>query len=34
MKDLDFYYMLLIFIKYAWVVPLKDKKGVRNVDAF
>ena len=26
--------MLLIFIKYAWVVPLKDKKGVRNVDAF
>ena len=26
--------MLLIFIKYAWVVPLKDKKSVRNVDAF
>ena len=23
-----------IFIKYAWVVPLKDKKGVSNVAAF
>ena len=23
-----------IFIKYAWVVPLKDKKGVSIVDAF
>ena len=23
-----------IFSKYAWVVPLKDKKGVSNVDAF
>ena len=23
-----------IFSKYAWVVPLKDKKGVRIVDAF
>ena len=26
--------MLLIFSKYAWVVPLKDKKGVSIVDAF
>ena len=28
--------MLLIdiFSKYAWVVPLKDKKGVSAVDAF
>ena len=23
-----------IFSKYAWVVPLKDKKGVSIVDAF
>ena len=23
-----------IFSKYAWVFPLKDKKGVRIVDAF
>ena len=23
-----------IFSKYAWVVPLKDKKGVSVVDAF
>ena len=23
-----------IFSKYSWVVPLKDKKGVRIVDAF
>ena len=23
-----------IFSKYAWIVPLKDKKGVSSVDAF
>ena len=23
-----------IFSKYAWVVPLKDKKGISIVDAF
>ena len=23
-----------IFSKYAWVVPLKDKEGVKIVDAF
>ena len=23
-----------IFSKYAWVVPLKDKKGVSTVDVF
>ena len=23
-----------IFTKYAWVVPLKDKKGISIVDAF
>ena len=26
--------MLLIYSKYAWVVPLKDKKGVSIVNAF
>ena len=34
-KELDFYYVLLIFFsKYAWVVPLKDKKGISIVKAF
>ena len=23
-----------IFSKYAWVVPLKDKKGITNANAF
>ena len=32
--DLDFYCVIDIFSKYAWVVPLKDKKGVSIVDAF
>ena len=27
-------YVIDIFTKYAWVVPLKDKKGVSTVDAF
>ena len=27
-------YAIDIFSKYAWVVPLKDKKGVSIVDAF
>ena len=27
-------YVIDIFSKYAWVVPLKDKKGVNIVDAF
>ena len=27
-------YVINIFRKYAWVVPLKDKKGVSIVDAF
>ena len=26
--------VLHIFSKYAWVVPLKDKKGITIVDAF
>ena len=33
-KDLDFYYVIDIFSKYAWVVPLKDKKVVTIVNAF
>ena len=27
-------YVIDIFSKYAWVVPLKDKKGVSIVDAY
>ena len=27
-------YVIDIFSKYAWVIPLKDKKGVSIVDAF
>ena len=34
MKGLDFYYVIDIFSKYAWVVPLKDKKGISIVNAF
>ena len=34
-KDLDFYCVLLIFFsKYAWVVHLKDKKGITMVNTF
>ena len=37
-KDLDFYCVLLIYVlyfgKYAWVVPLKDKKGATLTNAF
>ena len=32
--DLDFYYVIDIFSKYAWIVPLKDKKGISIVNAF
>ena len=31
---MDFYYVIDIFSKYAWVVPLKDKKRVRIVNTF
>ena len=34
MKDLDFQCVIDIFSKYAWVVPLKDKKGLSIVNAF
>ena len=26
--------LLIIFSKYAWVIPLKDEKGATIVDAF
>ena len=26
--------LLIFFSKYAWVIPLKDKKGVSIVNAF
>ena len=26
--------VIYIFSKYAWVVPLKDQKGISNADAF
>ena len=29
-----FYYALLIFIVNAWVVPLKEKKGITITNAF
>ena len=33
--DLDFYYVLLIFlVNMLGVIPLKDKKGIRIVNAF
>ena len=34
MRGLDSYCALLIFLINAWVVPLKDRKGVSIVDAF
>ena len=33
-KRFRFLCVIDIFSKYAWVVPLKDKKGVSIVDAF
>ena len=34
-KDLDFCYVLLIFINNnTWVIPLKDTKGVTITNAF
>ena len=34
MKDFDFCYMSSIFLIYAWVVPLEDKKGITYTNAF
>ena len=31
---MGFYYVIVIFSKYAWVVPFKDKKGVTITNAF
>ena len=33
LKDLDFYYVIDLFLKYVWVVSLKDKKDVTVVNA-
>ena len=34
-KEIRFLWCIIdIFYKYAWVVPLKDKKGVTTVNAF
>ena len=32
--DSDFYCVIDIFSKYAWVISLKDKKGISSVNAF
>ena len=33
-KGLDFYYVIEIFSKYTWVIPLKDKKSISILNAF
>ena len=33
-KNLVFLYFIDIFSKYAWVIPLKDKKGITITNAF
>ena len=33
-KKLDIYCVQLLFYRYAWVVPLKDKRGISIVNAF
>ena len=32
--DSDFYCVIDIFSKYAWVISIKDKKGISSVNAF
>ena len=34
MKKSVFYYVIDIFRKYAWVIPLKDKKGITMINSF
>ena len=34
MKDLGFYYVIHIYSKSVWVIPLKDKKGITIINAF
>ena len=33
-KNLDLYYLINIYSKYAWVIPLKNKKGITVTNAF
>ena len=33
-EGLDLYYVIGIYSKYAWVIPLKDKKGNTITNAF
>ena len=33
-KGLDFYCVFDIYSKYAWVIPLKDKKEITIINAF
>ena len=33
-KDLDFYSLTDVHSKYAWVIPLNDKKGITITNAF
>ena len=31
---LDFYYVIDVYSKYVWIVPMKDKKNITLVNAF
>ena len=33
-KDFDFYYVINIISKYAWVAHLKDKRGITHTNKF
>ena len=33
-KGFQFYYVIDTYSKYAWVIPLKDKKGIAITNAF
>ena len=33
-KGFQFYYVIGTYSKYAWVIPLKDKKGIAITNAF
>ena len=34
MVTLDFYYVIDVYSKYVWIVPMKDKKNITLVNAF
>ena len=34
MKDLGFWCVINVYSKYAWVIPLKDKKSITITNAF